>query len=71
MRRDEDVIYKGERVGGFVLIMSLSPYLDAERRQSQEQLVQLVVVLTFSMALIVFVFRRRLIQPPRASVKRR
>ena len=63
MRRDEDVIYKGERVGGFVLIMSLSPYLDAERRQSQEQLVQLVVVLTFSMALIVFVFRRRLIQP--------
>jgi PAS domain S-box-containing protein len=63
LRRDKEVHYKGERVGSFVLIMSLSPYLDVERRQSQGQLVQLLVVLASSMALIVFVFRRRLIQP--------
>ena len=63
MRRAEVVSYNGERVGDFVLVMSLSPYLEIERRQFREQLVQLVVVLTFSMTLIVFVFRRRLIKP--------
>ena len=63
MRREQAVNYQGERVGSVVLLMSLAPYLDVERRQFQEQLVQLVVVLTLSMALIVFVFRRRLIQP--------
>jgi len=63
MRREAVVSYAGERVGDFVLVMSLSPYLEIERRQFREQLVQLVVVLTFSTALIVFVFRRRLIKP--------
>ena len=62
-RREEAVLYQGQRVGDFVLVMSLSPYLNAERQQFRTHLMQLVFVMTFSMVLIALVFRRRLIRP--------
>ena len=63
MERAGTVEHEGQLVGSFTLRMSLTPYLEADRRQSHDNLGQLAIIMGVSLALIVLILRYRLIQP--------
>ncbi|MBS1226969.1 MAG: domain S-box [Proteobacteria bacterium] len=63
MQRVGAVEHEGQLVGTFELQMSLAPYLEADQRQSRDNLLQLAMALGLSLALIVFILRHRLTGP--------
>ena len=63
MLRIGSVEHEEQLVGTFELRMALAPYLDADRRQSRDNLMQLAIALGLSLALCVFILRHRLIAP--------
>jgi PAS domain S-box-containing protein len=63
MQRKGVVVHEGQVVGSFEVRMTLSPYLEADRRQSRNNLLQLALALSLSLTFIVFILRRRLRQP--------
>ena len=63
MKRTGVVEREGQLVGSFELQMSLAPYLEADQRQSRDNLLQLAIALGLSLAFIVSILRQRLTQP--------
>lgn len=43
--------------------MSLAPYVDADRRQSRDNLLQLMMALGLSLSVVILILRRRLLHP--------
>ncbi len=63
MRGGGQVIHEGQKVGSFVLTMSLAPYVEADRRQSRDNLLQLMMALGLSLSVVLLILRRRLMRP--------
>ena len=61
--RNGSVLYDGQSVGRFEVRMSLLPYIEAERRNSRESLLQLFLALGLSLSVVLLLLRQRLSKP--------